>query len=147
MPRLFANPRRLRRYGHLNVAFAAALAGAAAAWRARGGPNGTYLFDVAAWLLAVGGAVSEARVGTLLFGFAPVPARRRALLLTLLGLLTFLLSCVLYAVGSADNEAIRGVAGAALIGGIGLGLGGLFTLAAYYGGDYAASRIERMDDT
>ncbi|MGH2532218.1 MAG: hypothetical protein ACRDJW_07900 [Thermomicrobiales bacterium] len=147
MPRARADPRRWRRLGYLLVTIAAVLAGVAAAWRARGGPNGTYLLDVASWLLAVGSAVAEARVGLLLMGFAPAPARRRALLLTVVGLFTFLLGCMLFSAGSNTDALIPGIAGASLIGGVGLGLGGLFTLAAHYGGDYAASRIERLDDT
>jgi hypothetical protein len=136
----------MRRLGYALVAVAAGLAGLAAAWRAAGGPNGTYLLDVAAWFLAVSGAVLEARVGTLLMGFALVPARRRALLMTVAGLLAFLLGCLLFSVGTDGATVLRFFAGAGLIGGIGLGLGGLFTLAGHYGGDYAASRIARMDD-
>lgn len=128
------------------VIAAAAVAGLAAAWRAAGGPATTYLLDSAGWLLAVAGAAAEARVGALLFDFDPRGMRRRAAAGAVVGIVVCLAGCLILSLSSSGGTLVQGMAGAALVGGFGLGLGGILTLAWRYGGGYAADRIDRLAD-
>jgi drug/metabolite transporter (DMT)-like permease len=111
----------------------------------RGEANWTFFLDVVGLLLALGGAVLEARTADLMFAFAPIPARRRALLRLIAGILVALFACLL--TGAFGRPLLRGIVGAALIAGVGFGAGGLFSLAWHYGGVYAADRIQdRVND-
>jgi hypothetical protein len=110
--------------------------------------SSSYLLDVAGWLTVVAGAVLEARAAQLFLQAFPRSAKRRAISFTTFGLPAALIGCVL-ASTVADSDAPALVAGAAmfvLLAGAGIGLAGLFSLGWFYGGDYAASRIERMGD-
>ena len=151
--RLLANPWRLRRLGLALILTAALAAGAAAALRARLPPgttrhSATYLLDTAGWLLAAGGAVVEARVGDLLLTAGHRAARRRAVAFAAFGIVAALGGCFSLSafVSGALGGLARGIAAAALVGGVGLGLAGLFTLVWHYGGRYAADRIQRMGE-
>jgi hypothetical protein len=104
-----------------------------------------YLLDVVAVLLAVAGGIYEARTADIFFNFAPRDARRRAMLSLLGGLFVALVSCVLLSL--VDQPLVRGIVAGVLLFGVGIGAGGLFSLAWYYGGRYAADRIqERSED-
>lgn len=109
----------------------------------------TYLLDALAWLLAIAGAVAEARVSAIFSAFQPEPARRRASILLCLGILVALGACVLLSNPDQDGVAvaIRTGAAALLIGGIGAGLGGGMSLAVTVGARYAADRLANLDDT
>jgi hypothetical protein len=112
---------------------------------ANDGASWAFLLDAIGLLLAVGGGFFEARTADMLFDYAPGPARRRAVLLLILGLLVSLIACVL--LSSSDRPLVSGVVGAVIVLGVGLGAGGLFSLLWYYGGRYAADRIqERSND-
>jgi hypothetical protein len=105
-----------------------------------GEANWTFFLDVVGLLLVFGGSVLEARSADFFFTFAPAQTRRRALILLITGLVAFLFACVL--LSELDQPFLRGAAGALLMGGIGIGAGGLFSLVWIYGGNYAAERIQ-----
>jgi hypothetical protein len=147
------NPLALRRVGLSLVLLAAALAGLAAWLRDRLAPgttghSATYFLDVGSWFLAVAGAVLEARAGDLLLNARLPAARRRAILFASGGLGTALVACATIPLRSSGASAppLRAVLAAVLVGGFGIGLGGLATLAWFYGGRYAERRIERMGE-
>jgi hypothetical protein len=152
MRRYLASPRRLRRLAWgliVTGGFLAALAVVLRDRLARGEAlfNASYLLDAAWVLLAIAGAVLEARVGALFLAFAPAPARRRAVLETVVGLVVALGGCV--GLGAVQAEGIgvllRPLLAGALAAGLGVGLAGIFTLAWFYGVDWAAGRMERLD--
>jgi drug/metabolite transporter (DMT)-like permease len=142
------DPRRLRRIGLGLVILGALVAGLGDGIRAaadRGEANWTFLLDVVGLLLALGGAVLEARSNDLMFAFAPHETRGRALIRVIAAIPTVLITCA--SLGSFDSPVVRGAAGALLVLGIGFGAGGLFSLAWYYGGGYTADRIQdRVDE-
>jgi hypothetical protein len=147
------NPLALRRLGLGSVFLGALLAGLAAWLRDRLSPgstrhSATYFLDVAGWLLAVAGAVLEARVGDLLLTARQPAARRRAVLFALGGLGAALVACATIPLRSSGASAtpLRAALAAVLVGGFGVGLGGLVTLGWFYGGRYAERRIERMGE-
>jgi hypothetical protein len=149
----FADPLRLRRLGLALVAGGAVLAAVAAVLRGQGRPgtpghSATYLLDVAAWFLAVAGAVVEARVGDRLLAVGQRGARQRAVLFSVGGLGAMLCACVTISLGSsgASGTPLRAALAAVMVGGLGVGLGGLATLGWFYGGRYAADRIQRMGE-
>ena len=113
------------------------------------GNSWTYLLDAAGWLFASVGAVAEARVGAILSAFEADRTRRRATILFCLGIGVVLGACVLLSTVSGDGTliALRAVAAALLIGGIGAGLGGGLSLAVTAGARYAADRLADLDDT
>jgi hypothetical protein len=113
------------------------------------GNSWTYLLDAVGWLLAVGGAVAEARVSAIMSAFQPENARRRATVLLCLGIVVTLVACVLLSTLGADGIAvgIRAIAAALLIGGIGAGLGGGLSLAVTIGARYAADRLGDLEDS
>jgi hypothetical protein len=147
------NPLGLRRLG-LTLVLAGAVCAGLATWLrdhlapGTGRHNATYLLDVAGWVLAVAGAVIEARIGDLLLTADQPAARRRAVLFAVAGLGAALTACVTIPLRSAGASAtlLRAALAAILVGGIGVGLGGLATLGWFYGGRYAARRIERMGE-
>jgi hypothetical protein len=110
--------------------------------------SATYFLDVAGWFLAVAGAAIEARVGDLLITAGQLAARRRAVLFAVTGIGAALVACATIPLRSSGASAtpLRAALAAIMVGGIGLGLGGLATLAWFYGGRYAERRIERMGD-
>jgi hypothetical protein len=147
------NPLALRRLGLSLVLLAAALAGLATWLRDHLSPgttghSATYFLDVGGWFLAVAGAVLEARAGDLLLTARQPAARRRAVLFALDGLGAALIACATIPLRSSGASAplLRAALAAVLVGGFGVGLGGLATLAWFYGGHYAERRIERMGD-
>jgi drug/metabolite transporter (DMT)-like permease len=137
---------RFRRTGVAFVMLGAFLAGLGEGIRAANdSASWTDLLDAAGLVLAVAGGVFEARTADLLFDFAPRPARRRAMLLLVVGLLVIVFACVL--LSAFDQPVLHGIAGGAVVLGLGFGAGGLFSLAWFYGGGYAAGRIQdRADD-
>lgn len=151
--RKIGNPAVQRRISIVLVTIAGVSAGLGALIRASSGPgtarhSSGYLFDVAGWLLAIGGAIFEARAASVFLDFSPRPARRRALLLAILGGIAALGGCVLATFVIEDG--MRAIAQAAamfvLVGGIGAGLAGSASLAWHYGGEYAGKRIEKLGD-
>lgn len=142
-------PRKLRRLGWFLLLAGALLAAAGVAVRDRRseGDGPVYLLDGLGFLLAVGGAVLVARVGAMFLEFAPAGARRGAILEAVGGIAAALAGCVGLGAVAADGVAewLRPVLAAGLIGGIGVGLTGLLTLGWFYGLDWAAGRMERLD--
>jgi drug/metabolite transporter (DMT)-like permease len=136
-------PLRFRRLGLGLVVAGAVLAGLSRGIRADRGTdqaNWTYVLDVVAVLLAVAGAIFEARTADLLFNFAPRAARRHAFLRLVGGVLVGLLACVL--LSFVDQPVVHSLAAGVILLGVGIGAGGLFSLVWYYGGGYAADRIQ-----
>ena len=107
----------------------------------------TYLLDVGGWLLAVAGAVAEARVNLIFAGFQADAVRRRATVLTIVGIIAALAGCVaLSTVATTGTVSLaRAVAAAFLVGGVGAGLGGILSLAVTSGARYAADRLANLD--
>ena len=150
MRNFLESPSHLRRLGYGALGLGAALASTGTLVRDTSDSNAwTYLLDALAWLLAVAGAVAEARVSAILSAFQPEPARRRATILLCFGILAALGACVLLSTLDQDGVAvaIRTGAAALLIGGIGAGLGGGLSLALTAGARYAADRLANLDDT
>ncbi len=147
---LFGNPAHLRRLGYGALGLGAALGASGTLLRDTGDDTSwTYLLDAVAWLLAVAGAVAEARASAIFSAFQPEPARRRSTLLLCLGILAALGGCVLLSSLGRDDVAVAIRTGAAgtLIGGIGTGLGGGLSLAVTVGARYAADRLANLDDS
>jgi hypothetical protein len=151
--RRFSNPSVQRRLGVGLIVLGGVLAGLGALMRAmtRDGSashSAAYLLDSCGWLIVVAGAVVEARAAQLFLQATPRPASRRAVSFWVLGLLAGLTGCVLASKVSADDTPALVAAGAmfVLISGIGFGLAGFFSLAWYYGGEYAGRRIEKLSD-
>ena len=149
-PGPFANPVAKRRIAVGVICLGGLLAGAGTLWRAQndGAGNGTYLLDIAGWLTAAAGALLEAKSSLLFFQVFPSSSRRRAIVFAVLGIVAALAGCIV-ASTVADDDAPALLSAAtmtALVGGVGFGLAGLFSLAANYGGDYAARRIEKLGD-
>jgi drug/metabolite transporter (DMT)-like permease len=144
-----ASPHRLRRIGW-GLIFAGAVAaalGTALRDRASFGDGPTYLLDTLGFLLAVAGAVLVARVGAMFLEFSPRHARRVAILQGVVGIAVTLAGCS--GLGATDPDGfgvwLRPLVAAALVGGIGVGLAGLLTLAWFYGLDWAADRMAQLD--
>jgi hypothetical protein len=96
-------------------------------------------------LLAIAGGVLEARSADIMFDFAPAETRWRALVRLIAALPAALI--ILVSLDSLDQSVMRGAAGGLLVLCVGIGSGGLFSLAWIYGGSYAADRIhERSED-
>jgi hypothetical protein len=106
----------------------------------------TYLLDAVGWLLAAAGAVAEARVSAILTAFEAKREQRRATLFVSLGIGVALGACVLLSTVSG-LVALRAIAAALLIVGIGAGLGGGLSLAVTVGARYAADRLANLEDT
>ena len=137
------NPLVLRRLSLALVVAGAVIAGLGDGLREAAGTgeaNWTFVLDVVGLVLAISGAVLEARSADILFAFAPTETRRRALIRLITGVLTMLITCV--SLGAIDQPVLRGLVGAFLMFGAGFGLAGLFSLAWIYGGGYAADRIQ-----
>jgi hypothetical protein len=113
-----------------------------------GGRPGTYLLDAGAWLLALTGAILEARAADVLAAFEDRSVRRRATALLGVGLATAIMGCIVASGVGSDSTSgwVRAGASAALIVGFGLGLGGLLSLLWVAGGTYAGERIERLSE-
>jgi len=149
--RRLSNPIVKRRIAVVVIVFGAALAGVAQLIRESSFGNSssaTYLLDVLGWLVMVAGAVIEASAAQIFFPAQPVPTRRRAFTFAVLGVIAAVLGCVLTSMVADDDTPaiVAGVTMFVLVCGIGFGLAGAFSLAWYYGGDYAARRIERLGD-
>ncbi len=149
----FASPAGRQRRSLLLIAIAALLAGVGALIRAIESPGSAshslgYLFDAVGWVLALIAAVAEARIADLFFQFSERKARRRALVLTLVGLTGAIAGCfVASAVVERESVAIvTAVANAVMVGGVAAGLAGLFSLGWFYGGNYAAKRVEKLSE-
>ena len=151
--RRLSNPVVKRRIALGVIGLGAALAGIAQLIResttgGSGSNSATYLLDVLGWLMVLAGAVIEASTAQIFFPAQPIPSSRRAIAFAVLGLVAAVFGCVLTSmVADGDTPAIVSAAGmSVLVIGVGLGLAGFFSLAWYYGGDYAARRIERLGD-
>jgi drug/metabolite transporter (DMT)-like permease len=145
-----AGPLTFRRWALACFLAAAIAAGAGSAIRAGRdtGEGPTYLLDVLGLVFAVAGAVFEARAGAILLPARYPGARRRTLLMAVLGALMTLTGCVILSstLSGSHNRLASGLTAAAAMAGFGGLLGGLGTLAWVYGTDYAGRRIEQMDD-
>jgi hypothetical protein len=110
-----------------------------------GEANWTFFLDVVGLLLAVAGGVLEAKSADIMVDFAPAETRFRALVRLIAAFPVALI--ILVSLNSFDQSVLRGAAGGLLVLCVGIGLGGLFSLAWIYGGGYAAERIlERRED-
>ncbi len=141
------SPLLFRRIGLGFVVAGAVLAGLSSWYRADRGSdraNWTYFLDVVAVLLAIAGAVFEARTADFFFNFAPGAAKRHAFLRLAEGLFVGLFACVV--LSFVDQPVVHGLAAGAILLGVGIGAGGLFSLAWYYGGGYAADRIQERSE-
>lgn len=146
-PRL-ANPRVQRRLGIALIALGGLLSAAGGYLRAGDGGSATYYLDVLGLMLVIAGAVFETRSAQLFLAARPQSARRRALAFAVVGVIAGLTGCIA-ASRIADDDApalLSGLALFGLVGGFGLGLSGLLSLAFFYGGDYAARRIETLSE-
>jgi hypothetical protein len=151
--RRLSNPSTQRRLGIGLIALGGVLAGLGAFVRAvtmdgSASHSAAYLLDSGGWLAILAGAVVEARAAQLFLMATPGPARRRAVLFWVLGLLAGLAGCVLASTASGDDAPALVPAGAmfVLVSGVGFGLTGFFSLAWFYGGEYAGRRIEKLSD-
>lgn len=146
--RRFSNPKNQRRLAVGVIAIGGALAGLGAWLRAGDGSNSSFYLDVAGWFTVVAGAVLEAKSAQLFLAASPRAARRRAAAYTAFGVIAALTGCaVASAVVDGDSPPfVSAIAMFGLVGGIGLGLAGLLSLGWYYGGDYAAGRVEKLSD-
>lgn len=129
------------------------MAGSAAALRSILTPgsrahSATYLLDALSLVVAVAAAGLEVKASAFQFELAPRSARRRAIALALAGTATAMVSCVGAVWSSEQGTPVFTEVPfyAALIGGFGAGLAGLASLGWWYGGAYAARRIEAMGD-
>jgi len=148
-----ASPGGRQRLSLLLIAVSALLAGAGAFVRATESPGSSthssgYFFDVAGWLLACAAAIVEARVSDIFFQFSERKQKRRALSLTLVGILCALIGCYFASllVGRDSPTVLAALANAAMVGGVGAGLAGIFSLGWFYGGNYAAKRVEKLSE-
>jgi hypothetical protein len=108
------------------------------------GFSGSYLLDVVGLLALFAGAILEARVASLFLEVRMDSVRRRAIGETVVGIVAALAGCV--ALGAAMDASPARALLAILLGlGIGVGLAGCFSLAWFYGLDWAAGRMERLD--
>jgi hypothetical protein len=128
------------------------LAGIGAYLRSTAGPGesraGGYLLETAALAIVVGSAAWQARVAEMLILFDSKAVRRRSILSLLAGICTALVGCAVASVIETDRHdaAVRALAQAGIVGGVGLGLAGCFSLAWVYGMGYAGAKIERMSE-
>jgi hypothetical protein len=143
----FRNPRFQRRLGLGLIAAGGLLAAFGAARRADGGSNATYYLDVLGIVVALAGAAIETMSAQLFLAADQQSARRRAIALLVGGLVTGFAGCVLASVVAEDDNALVSATGLfALVAGCGAGLAGFLSLIWFFGGDYAAKRIERLSE-
>lgn len=147
-PHPFANPAAQRRLAAAVLLLGGVLAALGAALRSANYGSATYYLDVLGWLTAVAGAGLEAKSAQLFLAAVPRPARRRAVAFAALGPIAALAGCVISSavVDQRTPAVVAGIAMGGLVGGAGFGLAGLLSLGWYYGGDYAAGRIEKLSD-
>jgi hypothetical protein len=108
------------------------------------GFSGSYLLNVVGLLALLCGAVLEARVAGLFLEVRAGSAWRRAIGETVVGIVATLAGCV--ALGVATEAGLARALLAVVLGlGIGAGFAGGFFLAWFYGLDWAAGRMERLD--
>lgn len=142
------SPHARRRLALGLLAAGAALGGFGGALRAADAESAAALAIVTGILVVLAGAAVEALAAQRFLQALPASARRRALVLACCGFIAAIGGCVL-ASTAFDADApwpLAGWALATLVGGIGAALGGIGSLAAFHGGDYAARRIERLSD-
>lgn len=151
--RFFANPLRMRRLGYGVILLAAGIAGLAAWLRGRtgsgtGAHSATYYLDALSWLFAVAGALIAAWVGEMLLSAEHRKTRRQAILTALVGLGAAITACATIPIRTSTDEGLAVGAGlsALLVGSAGIGLSGLATLVWFFGGRYAADRIQKMGE-
>lgn len=143
-------PLHQQRLAMLLILCSAALAGLGAYSRATAGfgssSAGGYLLETAGLLLAAGAAAWQARVAEMLIVFDSKAVRRRAILSLLAGMCTALIGCVAASTVESNRYEVylRAIADAGIVGGLGLGLAGFFSLAWAFGMGYAGARIERL---
>lgn len=153
MRRRLSSPIVIRRLG-LAIVLVGAILAAIATWlRDRLGVgtvarSATYYLDAASWLLAASGAVIEGWFGDLLLSTGQARTRRRAIIFAVVGLGASLIACAMIPLRSASGSGslVRAALSGLIVGGFGLGLGGLTTIAWHFGGRYASKRIERMGE-
>ena len=109
---------------------------------------GGYLLETAGLLLAAGAAAWQARVAEMLILFDAKAVRRRAILSLLAGMCAALIGCVAASTIETDryDDYVRAIAAAGIVGGLGLGLAGFFSLGWAFGMGYAGARIERLSE-
>jgi drug/metabolite transporter (DMT)-like permease len=153
MSAFLGNPRTLRRIGLCLMIAAAIAGGIGAGLRSSLAPSAphrsaTYLLDTLGILLAIGAAVCEARVGSIMLDYGDRRARRRAIFLSIAGLGITLLACATIAGWERARPSpwLAATLTALYTGAFGAGFGGLLTLAWHYGGAYAGQRIECLGE-
>jgi hypothetical protein len=151
--RFFANPLRIRRLGYALVSAAAIFAALAIWLRSRTDPgtgshSATYYLDVLSWLLAFGGAMLVAWVGEILLSAEHRRTRRHAILAAFTGLGAAIIACATIPIRTSTDEGLiaRILLAGLMVGGFGIGLSGLATLVWFFGGRYAADRIQHMGE-
>lgn len=99
-------------------------------------------------LVAAGAAVWQARIAERLVQFNARQVRRVAIFSLLAGVMLLLLGCVFPSAAESDRleTAVNVMSEVAIVGGVGLGLSGLFTLMWAFGLNYAGGRIEQLSD-
>lgn len=142
-----ANPRLQRRLGVTIIALGGVLAGTGAAIRAATDNPATYYLDTLGWFTAIAGAAFEVKSASLFFVATPRSARRRAVAFAMAGVAAGLAGCVAASTIGDDAPALlSGACMALLVSGFGFGLAGLLGLGWFFGGEYAAARIEKLSD-
>jgi hypothetical protein len=141
-------PLEQQRIALLVIAGCAAVAGLGAYMRAESGASSGYLLETVAMLVAVFAAAWRARLAGILILLDPKAVRRRAILSLLAGICAALVGCIAVSTIETDryDSALRALAETAIVGGLGLGLAGFFSLAWAFGMGYAGERIERMGE-
>ncbi|CAN5565587.1 hypothetical protein BH23CHL5_BH23CHL5_00870 [soil metagenome] len=90
----------------------------------------------------------QARIAERLVQFNARQVRRVAIFSLLAGVMLLLLGCVFPSAAESDRleTAVNVMSEVAIVGGVGLGLSGLFTLMWAFGLNYAGGRIEQLSD-
>ena len=110
--------------------------------------SGGSLIRIAAFALAVTGAILALRVVDILLLFDESGVRRRSLLTLIAGLLLSLLACVLLSLDGTDSltKTVGALAEGLLMTGIGASLAGFLSVLWVFGGARAGEKMERMND-
>ncbi len=110
--------------------------------------NRWLVLESAGLLVAAGSSVWQARTAERLVQFNARQVRLVAIFSLLAGVMLLLLGCIFLSAAGSDrfDTAVIVLNEVAIVGGIGLGLSGLFTLMWAFGLDYAGARIEQRSD-